>query len=271
MSNYYPVQPYHLVSISPWPIYVSFDLLIVCVNMIYYMNNIYSVISSNKVIIVLSIINLIIGVTLWLKDIIIESSYLGNHTSYIQNGIIMGFYLFIVTEVFFFIGAFWSYFHSGLVPSIVIGNIWPPIGIESINAFNIPLLNTILLLSSGVSVTYGHHYIIGKNRNYSIIGFIVTIIFSICFIYCQYIEYSTCSFSINDGIFGTVFFFITGLHGAHVTIGTIMLTVSLYRIYSYQITNTNHVGVETSILYWHFCDLVWIFVYIFVYWWISLL
>lgn len=262
-----PLQPYHIVSLSPWPIYTSYDLLILCINGVYYMNNNYSIISSNGIIFLISIINLILGIILWLRDIIIESSYIGEHTTYIQNGIILGFYLFITTEVFFFLGAFWAYFHSSLVPAIQIGNIWPPIGIDSIDPFAIPLLNTILLLSSGVSVTYGHHYLIGRIRSSSIIGFIITIIFSIIFLFCQYIEYTNSTFSINDSIFGTVFFFITGLHGAHVTIGTIMLIVSLYRIYTYQITNTNHIGIECSILYWHFCDCVWILVYIFVYWW----
>lgn len=261
------MQPYHLVTSSPWPIYVSFDLLLLAINTVFYMNNISIVFGSNTLLFFVSLINLVFGVTLWLRDVITEGSYIGDHTSYVQNGIILGFYLFIVTEVFFFIGAFWSYFHSALVPSIQIGNTWPPIGITGIDPFALPLVNTILLLCSGVSITYGHHYIIGRVRSYSIIGFIVTILFSLIFIYCQYIEYSNSIFTINDSVFGTVFFFITGLHGMHVIIGTLMLSTSLYRIYSYQITNTVHVGVETAIVYWHFVDVVWILVYIFVYWW----
>lgn len=267
---YYPVQPYHLVTISPWPIYISFDLLIVCVNVVYYVNNIYSIYSTVNIIVLFSIINLIYSIYLWMYDIIKEGTYLGDHTSYIQNGIIVGFFLFIITEVFFFIGCFWAYLHSALVPAIQIGSIWPPIGIESVNPYMLPLLNTILLLSSGISVTYAHHYLIGRNRNYSIIGFIITIIFSIIFIYCQYIEYSNSTFSINDSVYGTVFYFITGLHGTHVIIGTIMLIISVYRVYTYQVTNNVHVGIETSIIYWHFVDLVWVIVFILVYWWAYL-
>lgn len=182
-------------------------------------------------------------------DIIKEATYIGEHTSYIQNGIIIGFFLFIVTEIFFFIGFFWAYLHSALVPAIQIGNIWPPVGIEAVNPYMLPLLNTFILLSSGISITYAHHYMIGRIRNYSIIGFIITIIFSIIFLFVQYIEYTSSVFSINDSIYGTVFYCITGLHCAHVIIGTIMLIVSLYRIYSYQVTNTAHIGIETSIIY----------------------
>lgn len=235
------------------------------------MNNIHSIFSTVGIIFGISLINLIYSIYLWMHDIISESTYIGEHTSFIQSGIIMGFFLFIVTEIFFFIGFFWAYLHSALVPAIQIGNVWPPLGIDAVSPYMLPLLNTVILLCSGISVTYAHHYMIGRIRSYSIIGFIITIVFSLIFISCQYVEYSNSTFGINDSIFGTVFYIITGLHGTHVIIGTIMLSVSLYRLYTYQVTNTTHIGIETSIIYWHFVDVVWIFVYILVYWWAYLI
>ena len=268
--NFYPIQPFHLVTYSPWPIFVSFDLLFFAITGVIYFNHTYSIIGSSSFPVLLSFINLLFGVFMWFRDIITEATYLGDHTTYIQHGLILGFYLFLVTEIFFFIGAFWSFFHSALSPVVEIGSIWPPVGIEAIYPFDLPLLNTILLLSSGISVTYAHHYMIGKSRFNTIIGFLFTILFAVVFIYCQYIEYSNSTFNISDSVFGTTFYFITGTHGIHVILGTILLSISLYRIYSYQVTNSHHLGVESAIIYWHFVDVVWLFVFIFVYWWAYL-
>jgi cytochrome c oxidase subunit 3 len=181
----------------------------------------------------------------------------------------MGVGLFILSEVFFFISVFWAYLHSSLAPTVEIGSQWPPAGIPVINAFELPLLNTILLLSSGATVTYAHHSLIQGNRRGTILGLIITIAFAVLFTACQGIEYSNAGFTIADGVYGSTFFFSTGFHGIHVLVGTIFILVGFFRILSYHVTDIHHLGFEASILYWHFVDVVWLFLFVLVYWWGS--
>jgi cytochrome c oxidase subunit 3 len=206
---------------------------------------------------------------LWFRDIIVEGTYRGYHTLAVQKGIYIGVVLFIVSEVFFFFAIFWAYFHSSLGPEIEIGTQWPPAGIQVINPFELPLLNTILLLSSGITVTYAHHSLIKGNRKDTLNGLVYTIILALLFTACQGIEYSVSSFTISDGVFGTCFYFGTGFHGLHVIIGTIFLLVGLWRVLAYHLTDNHHLGLEAGILYWHFVDVVWLFLYIFIYYWGS--
>jgi len=143
------------------------------------------------------------------------------------------------------------------------------LGIQTINPFELPLLNTIILLSSGVTVTYAHHSLIQGNRKESLKGLFYTILLAILFTNFQVIEYSVSSFTISDSIFGTCFYFGTGFHGLHVIIGTIFLAVGTWRILAYHLTDNHHLGLESGILYWHFVDVVWLFLYIFIYYWGS--
>lgn len=168
-----------------------------------------------------------------------------------------------------FLSVFWAFFHSSLAPTIEIGGTWPPVGIESVDAFAIPLLNTILLLSSGAFVTWGHHALIKGDRFGAIVGTFITIILALIFTGLQAFEYMEAPFSFADSVFGTVFYASTGLHGLHVIVGTIFLTVAFIRIVQYHYTDSHHAGFESAILYWHFVDVVWIFLYIFVYVWAS--
>jgi cytochrome c oxidase subunit 3 len=168
-----------------------------------------------------------------------------------------------------FLSVFWSFFHSSLAPTIEIGGTWPPVGIESVDPFAIPLLNTILLLSSGAFVTWGHHALIKGDRFGAIVGTFITIILALIFTGLQAFEYMEAPFSFADSVFGTVFYASTGLHGLHVIVGTIFLLVAFIRIVNYHYTDSHHVGFESAILYWHFVDVVWIFLYIFVYVWAS--
>lgn len=136
----------------------------------------------------------------------------------------------------------------------------------TINPFELPLLNTILLLSSGAFVTYGHHALIQGDRTGAIIGVLITLIFALMFTICQGIEYYSCGFTIQDGIYGSTFYFSTGFHGIHVIVGTAFIISAFYRLYSYHLTDLHHLGFESSILYWHFVDVVWLFLYISIYW-----
>jgi len=164
---------------------------------------------------------------------------------------------------------FGLFFHSSLSPTVELGSQWPPAGIPTINPFELPLLNTILLLSSGATVTYGHHSLIQGNRRGQILGTLLTIVLAILFTICQGIEYYNAGFTIADGIYGSTFFFSTGFHGIHVLIGTAFIAVAFFRMLSYHLTDHHHLGYEASILYWHFVDVVWLFLFVSIYWWGS--
>ena len=194
-------------------------------------------------------------------------TYLGHHTIQVQKGLTIGVVLFIISEIFAFLSVFWAFFHSSLSPTIEIGGVWPPQGITPLDPFAIPLLNTILLLSSGAFVTYGHHALIKGDRRGAILGTLLTIIFAIIFTALQYYEYSESSFTMSDSVYGTVFYASTGLHGLHVIIGTLFILVGFVRIINYHLTDTHHQGHEAAILYWHFVDVVWLFLFIAVYYW----
>jgi len=206
---------------------------------------------------------------LWFRDVISEATYLGNHTLAVQKGINLGVALFIVSEALFFLAIFWTFFHSALSPNIELGAQWPPMGIKAINPFELPLLNTVILLSSGVTVTYAHHSLIQGNRSGSLYGLVYTILLAIIFTALQGIEYSVSGFTISDGIYGSCFYFGTGFHGLHVIIGTIFLAVGLWRVLAYHSTENHHLGFESGILYWHFVDVVWLFLYVSIYYWGS--
>jgi cytochrome c oxidase subunit 3 len=259
------MHPYHLVDNSPWPLFTSFTLFGLTFNTVLTMHNYI----NGTYIIYINIICLIYSMSLWFRDIISEGSFLGNHTIAVKRGINLGFILFIISEGMFFFGIFWAYSHAAFAPAIEIGSIWPPINIQAIGPLELPLLNTLLLLTSGSSVTFSHHALISGNRKLAIISLILTVILALLFTICQYFEYIYSSFTIADSIYGTTFYMSTGFHGIHVIIGGIMLTISLWRLYSYQLTNTHHVGFEGAILYWHFVDVVWLLLFIIIYWWGS--
>ena len=191
---------------------------------------------------IISLILLISSMSFWFRDIISEATLLGNHTLAVQKGINLGVILFIVSEALFFLAIFWAFFHSALTPTVELGAQWPPIGIEPVNPFELPLLNTVILLSSGATVTYAHHSLIYGGRKGTLYGSIATVLLAIIFTVFQGIEYDVSSFTISDGAFGTCFFFGTGFHGFHVIVGTIFLSVALWRTYAYHLTDNHHVG-----------------------------
>src|SRR6266566_2346489 len=266
MKNYvtkFQYFPFHLVNPSPWPILLSFSLLNLTVGAVLYMHGFL----NGGIVLTIGFVLTVFGMTLWFRDVITEGTYLGHHTKEVKHGLMLGVLLFIVSEVFAFLSIFWAFFHSSLSPAVEIGGSWPPMGITPLDPFAIPLLNTFLLLSSGAFVTYGHHALIAGNRKGAIFGTLITIILAVVFTVLQYIEYSEAGFTIADSVFGTVFFASTGLHGLHVIVGTIFITVGFIRILNYHLTDTHHIGHESGILYWHFVDVVWLFLFIAVYYW----
>jgi len=258
-------HPFHLVSPSPWPLYTSICLLNLTSIAALSMHSF----NESHYLLYLALVLLLSTMSFWFRDIVSEGTFLGDHTLAVQKGLNLGIILFIVSEALFFMAIFWAFFHSALTPTVELGAQWPPIGIEPVNPFELPLLNTVLLLSSGATVTYAHHSLIYGERKGALYGSIITVLLAVIFTIFQGVEYSVSSFTISDGAFGACFFFATGFHGFHVIIGTIFLGVALWRIYAYHLTDNHHLGFEGGILYWHFVDIVWLFLYFAIYYWGS--
>lgn len=254
-------HPFHLVTQSPWPFLISFTLFFTVLGATLYMQGEKGYLFNLGFLLTLSVMYF------WLEDVESEGTLNGDHTKQVKTGIAFGFYLFIVSEIFAFISVFWAYFHSSIVPTVEIGGVWPPAGITPLNPFAIPLLNTIILISSGAFVTYGHHALIAGNRMKTIVSIFLTILLAIIFTGLQGFEYLESSFSFSDSVFGSTFFASTGLHGLHVIVGTIFILIAYIRINNYHVTKQTHVGVEAGIVYWHFVDVVWLFLYFVVYYW----
>lgn len=255
-------HPFHIVEKRPWPLTRSISAFCLTLGFVNYFNN------YNFYLSILAIILLILSSFQWWRDVSREASFQGNHTILVLTGLKLGILLFILSEVFFFLSFFWAFFHRRLSPNIEIGSIWPPKNIYPFNPFEIPLLNSTILISSGISVTWSHHSIIIGNINNSLLSLKITIGLGILFTVFQLFEYYQSQFSISDGIFGSTFFLTTGFHGVHVIIGTAFLVVSIKRIRNNLITCEHFFGFEAAAWYWHFVDVVWLFLFTFIYWWI---
>jgi len=256
-------ENFHLVAPSPWPLLTAnstFAMLTALVAFMHgYLNSLFFVFTG------LFLVVLCMG--LWFRDVVRESTFEGNHTARVQLGLRLGMILFIISEVMFFFAFFWAFFHSSLAPAIQIGAVWPPKGIETFNAFGIPFLNTVILLSSGATATWSHHSILAGNRAEAIWGLIATIVLALIFTGFQYYEYIHASFTIADSVYGSCFFMATGFHGFHVIVGTLFLSVCLVRLINYHFTKEHHFGFEAAAWYWHFVDVVWLFLFISIYYW----
>lgn len=254
-------HPFHLVEVRPWPILGSLGTLIIIIGLIKWFH-LYKI---NLFFIGITI-NLLV-IFQWWRDITREGTFQGLHTIKVAQGLRWGIILFIISEIFFFISFFWGFFHRSLSPTIEIGIKWPPIGIIAFNPLEIPLLNTLILLTSGLTVTWAHHRLIENNYKESIQGLSITVLLGIYFTILQGYEYIEAPFSISDSVYGSSFFIATGFHGLHVIIGTTFLTICLIRLYLNHFSPTHHFGFEAAAWYWHFVDVVWLFLYISIYWW----
>lgn len=252
---------YHLVTNSPWPLTTVITITSTLLGIILKMNNKIGALE----LISLSIIGLCYSIFYWLKDIVIEGTYRGEHTEIVQKGLNLGFILFVVSEVCVFFGLFFAYFYNSLVPSIELGGIWPPVGILTLDYKAVPLLNTLILLSSGFSITACHNYIINRNFSKSFFYLFLTILFGLVFIYFQYLEYFSSFFTISDSVFGSSFFILTGCHGVHIILGTTFLFFALIRLSLSHFTHFHHLHFSTAAIYWHFLDVVWLFLYFVLY------
>lgn len=256
-------QPFHLVTNSPWPFAISRALFSLALSNALWRHGYV----SGRTLVNLSLITLVSIRVLWFKDVTIEGTYLGNHTIPVQQGINLGFIRFVLSEVRVFFSIFWAYLHSSLAPSVELGACWPPVGIDSLNYREIPLLNTALLLASGVTITYSHHAALAGLRSHALAGLVLTIVLGAIFTGFQAVEYIEAPFTIADSVYGSVFYLGTGVHGAHVLVGSLRLAVQLGRRANYHLTAHHHVGYETAILYWHFVDVRWLGLYAIFYVW----
>jgi cytochrome c oxidase subunit 3 len=254
---------FHLVDRSPWPILAAISAAIITLGGVMYMH----FFRSGFFFLFMGILSLIVVLAVWWRDVIREATYQGHHTFQVQRGLRIGVVLFIVSEVLFFLAFFWAFFHSSLSPTVEIGSTWPPVGIIAFSPFEVPLLNTIILLSSGATITLAHYFLLLNNRSLDLMSFAGTVGLAILFTLLQAFEYFEAPFSISEGIYGSTFFMATGFHGFHVIIGTIFITVSLFRFMNYHFTASHHFGFEAAAWYWHFVDVVWLFLYICVYFW----
>lgn len=256
-------HPFHLVDPSPWPFLASFAALLTTFGGVMYMHGYM----GGDSLALTGFFMILYTMFVWWRDVIRESTYQGHHTSTVQAGLKSGMILFIVSEIMFFLAFFWAFFHSSLAPTIEIGAVWPPKGIDVLNPWEIPFLNTLILLTSGATVTWAHHAILAGQKTQGMLSLVLTVVLAAIFTGFQAIEYIEAPFTISDGIYGSTFFMATGFHGFHVFIGTIFLLICFFRLWANQFSTHQHFGFEAAAWYWHFVDVVWLFLFVAIYWW----
>ena len=256
-------QPFHLVDPSPWPLLgaIGGGLTLFGIIMVaHYGTYLWLGLGLAIVLAVMFF---------WWRDVLKESRTAGVHTPVVRIGLRYGMTLFITSEVMFFVGFFWAYFNFALYPAHVSGAehaVWPPAGITTFDPFHLPLLNTMILLLSGTAITWAHHALLEGNRKYLVMGLGFTILLGLSFTTFQALEYSEAPFKFaGGGVYPSVFFLATGFHGFHVIVGTIFLIVCWYRARANQFSPTRHFGFEAAAWYWHFVDVVWLFLFVAIY------
>ncbi len=254
---------YHLVDPSPWPFVGAFSAFSLTLGTALYMQEY----SGGLNILLFGFYFILVTMYNWWGDIIREGTIESQHTNFVQNGLRWGVLLFIVSEVMFFFAFFWGFFHSSFNPLPELGGNWPPMYLSTFSPWEIPFLNTLLLLTSGAAVTAAHNFIVGTSKKNAIVALIITVVLASIFTAFQGYEYNTALFTISDGVYGSAFYMATGFHGFHVLVGTIFLIVCGFRVFLNHSSQQHHFGFEAAAWYWHFVDVVWIFLFITIYWW----
>ena len=257
---------YHLVNPSPWPFVGSLSAFILAVGAVLYFHD------SGPWVMLIGLMGVLYTMVSWWRDVIIEANS-GDHTPVVQLHHRYGMILFIASEVMFFVAWFWAYFDASLYPGEAIqfsrteltGGHWPPEGIETFDPWHLPLINTLILLTSGTTVTWAHHALLEDNREELKWGLILTVGLGALFTVFQVYEYQHAAFGFSGHIYGATFFMATGFHGFHVIVGTIFLLVCLLRAMNGGFTPKQHFGFEAAAWYWHFVDVVWLFLFVVIY------
>jgi cytochrome c oxidase subunit III len=257
---------FHILPPSPWPIVGAFTAMAMVGGGAFWMHGA----AAGKWISLAGLLGVLFVMFAWWSDVRREANG-GDHTPIVQLHHRYGMILFIASEVMFFVAWFWAFFSASLYPHLgeAVGGVWPPKGIEVLDPFVFPLLNTLILLLSGTTVTWAHHALIHDDRRGLKQGLWLTVGLGVLFSTLQAYEYSHAEFGFGGNIYGATFFMATGFHGFHVIIGTIFLAVCLWRTYAGDFTSRRHFGFEAAAWYWHFVDVVWLFLFLTIYIWGS--
>ena len=269
-------HPFHLVEPSPWPIAGAASAFCMALGAALYFHG------SSPLLLMAGFLGVLVTMGLWWRDVIAESVIHHMHSQIVKIGLRYGMVLFIASEVMFFFAFFWAFFDASLFPKEatliphgdwetafppdVVGT-WPPSGMVVFDAFGLPLMNTLILLLSGCTVTWAHHSLLENDRKGLVLGLAASVVLGLLFTTLQAVEYSHAPFKLGDNVYSSAFFIATGFHGFHVIIGTCFLAVCLFRSIKGQFTPEEHVGLEAAAWYWHFVDVVWLFLFCCIYWW----
>ncbi len=277
MAHEKPNHPYHLIPLSPLPIYTTISMFILAVGAVMWMNDIHH---AGRLAI-LGLIGVFWCLFSWWREVIREGDEDKAHNKVVKKGLRLGMALFIVSEVMFFFAFFFSYFSTffkavwfevGIYDFESLNTLdqvrpWPPEGITTFNPWDLPFLNTLILLLSGTTVTWAHHALLHGDRKGLIHGLGWSVLLGVMFSAFQAYEYSHALFGLKDGNYASNFYLATGFHGFHVIVGTIFLTVCWIRALRGSMDEENHLGFEFAAWYWHFVDVVWLFLFVAIYWW----
>jgi len=261
-------HPYHLVSPSPWPAVGATALFMGTLGGAMFMHQK----PGGAFLLAIGFALVLYTMFVWWRDVIHEARVEKHHTAAVSRGLRAGMALFITSEVLFFAAFFWAFFNASTLPKLPLADTWaiaqgawPPKGIKPFDPFHLPFLNTLILLLSGTTVTWAHYSILQNNRKETIQALWYTVILGLLFTCCQAYEYTHAAFGFKDTVYASTFFMATGFHGFHVIVGTIFLAVCLCRAYKNQFEPKQHLGFEFAAWYWHFVDVVWLFLFVFVY------
>lgn len=263
-------HPYHLVDPSPLPLLSALSLFALTGGAAMKMHDH----AIGLYLLIAGFVGVLGCMFFWWRSVIREGIQDHAHTKEVRTGLRLGMVLFIASEVMFFVAFFWAYFSSGFYPKApleetwaILEGIWPPKGIETMDAWDIPFINTLILLLSGTTVTWAHHSLLHGDRKGLIQGLGLTVALGAIFSALQVYEYHHATFGFKEGIYASTFYLATGFHGLHVLIGTMFLAVCLVRAKRGTLTKEGHLGLEFAAWYWHFVDVVWLFLFVWVYWW----
>ena len=266
---------YHIINPSPWPLLGAFSGFLMAFGAVFWMKGLSAGgLAIGPYVFGAGTLGVLYTMLSWWRDVTHEANS-GDHTRVVQLHHRYGMIMFIASEVMFFVAWFWAFFEAALYTADPIqatrveftGGVWPPKGIEAFDPWHLPLLNTLILLTSGTTVTWAHHALLHGDRKGLKMGLWLTIILGILFSACQAYEYAHAHFGFSGSIYSATFFMATGFHGAHVIIGTIFLAVCLLRAYQGDFTPKQHLGFEFAAWYWHFVDVVWLFLFAAIYVW----
>lgn len=250
---------YHILKPSPWPLLGAVSAFIMFFGSVLWMNE------SGPWMALIGLLGVLYTMYAWWAEVVVEGNT-GDHTPVVKIGLRYGVILFITSEVMFFVAWFWAFFRASLFP--IEGYVWPPVGIETFDPWHLPLINTLILLCSGAAATWAHHAIAHENDRKGLTqGLIIAILLGALFTVFQGYEYMHATFGFGGNVYGGTFYMATGFHGFHVIVGTIFLAICLFRAQKGHFTPESHIGFEAAAWYWHFVDVVWLFLFATIYIW----